>query len=232
MTKYIGYKPLNAEVIVDYTKPKSDRIKFSYPNNMSYNEALWKMVYSLFLFLWLFWHLCILIVTIILWTFYEIIIFMLSPLPVESLNIDWILLLKGIIIVIFGLIYIFVIPYLIMLIASRNKERFSVWFPKMNYLFGLCTGNQLICKRFEKKDIKENQIIIPEFLNVYLNFKADGDFNKYLTRIQILSAPFEYKTYSLIQRKILNEKIKDTYFQAVFTFSKKVNNGYLEVEYI
>ena len=45
---YKDYKPANARVLVDYTKPPRDRVKFSYPENMTYSQALWRFGYLSF----------------------------------------------------------------------------------------------------------------------------------------------------------------------------------------
>ena len=45
---YKDYKPANARVLVDYTKPPQDRVKFSYPERMSYKKALWRFGYGSF----------------------------------------------------------------------------------------------------------------------------------------------------------------------------------------
>ena len=45
---YKDYIPANARVLVDYTKPPQDRVKFSYPERMSYKKALWKFGFPSF----------------------------------------------------------------------------------------------------------------------------------------------------------------------------------------
>lgn len=45
---YVDYLPVNARIVVDYTKPPKEMVKFGYPENMTYKQALDKFGRSAF----------------------------------------------------------------------------------------------------------------------------------------------------------------------------------------
>ena len=78
---------------------------------------------------------------------------------------------------------------------------------------------------------KDNVIEIPVFRNRYIGYLAEGDFGKYLSRIEIKEHPFMMKIRKSSKRKRSSWAQNDSYFYARFMFSKNPKNGQLKLEW-
>ncbi len=113
-------------------------------------------------------------------------------------------------------------------ILSKYKW-YRVWTPKVN-ANGLIIKKRISkYKKFTSKDLVENIAIIPNFGNVVLEYKTEGDFSKYLDKIKIRE--YRTRTINTKTKKIGKEKVDKFKWYAVFYFKQKPIKGHLEVIY-
>jgi len=225
---YKEYLPLNARIIIDYNQKKGEKVKFSYPKEMEYKKAVWKSGYPTINGFWL--------VLNIQFFMYVLVPFFIIRWISDYYHIFGLQTATGLIIdthlIAIGIVEIFTVPIIVTFYLSRNKEKLSTWIPKMGYLSGKLLGF-LKEMDFTPKDItNENKAIIPIFSNVTLKWFPDGDFNKYLEKIEILELPFHYKIRFFWWLKKWKALQNDYLFRAVFHFSQKPENGSMKVEFI
>lgn len=230
---YKDYLPANARVIIDYTR--KDKVGFSYPIEWSYWEAVWKRGYLTVLSFWLtiniYW--VFLFTPLFVLGIIGYLIFLLFHPTTQTIaeHIDAINFITHGLPIILQFFYLLGIPALFTFWLSLDKERMSKWFPKLGYWSAkIIRGTKE--KIFTKGDVSGNKLIIPSFSNIFLNYKALGDFDKFLQKIEILEIPFDYN----IRRfwlPFLSKKEKNDYdFRAVFYFSQTPIKGSLDVEFI
>lgn len=246
---YKDYKPANARVLVDYTKPPRDRVKFSYPENMTYSQALWRFGYLSFqdatvmAFILLF---CYFLEFTLVFTITKFLVelainpsFVLmllsqsayaAPAPVPNiLEVGMALLLA----IITAVSILFGIPAILTWYYGKDKEKLAGLLPKMNYQIAL------IQRRFKTKYLKikpskltGKKFILPHFSNVFLNYKTTGDMADKLKKVRVVEYPYNYyiKNY---KGKLSKQKVKNNFdFLAIFEFASAPENGYLEIEWI
>ena len=122
------------------------------------------------------------------------------------------------------------IGYLINKLITKQllkSKKYAKWFPEAqaNGVFFKTKKKKYIC--FEPKDVINNEVIIPIFSNVELDYKTEGDFDKYLVRIIIRE--HRYNKYHVKENKIGKELVNCYKWYARFIFSKKPVNGKMEV---
>lgn len=234
---YKDYIPANSRVIIDYKK--DEKVRFSYPLEYTYEQAVkkfvgpttysWWMAINLLLFFYTMFAGMIIIFILFLFlqlknpVLVERIVFMTNNTKTLVPDI-WIP---------FFILYFFLPPYLIKKYLVHDKERLSRWFPVLGYQASkMLTGTKGMV--FTTNDIINNRAIIPIFSNVFLEYNALEDFGKYLDKVEILEIPFFYiKNKSLWPWNKKNKKVKNEYvFRAVFFFSQTPKTGSLEVEFI
>lgn len=227
------FTPANARVIIDFNKDQP--VTFSYPIEWTYWKAVWKNAYPTIVSFWItitFYPFKFFFVPILFSLPFIGIYFILYPITktVETYTYTqtgWpvIILLT----IFFG--YYLAIPALFTYILALDKEKLSKYVPK----FGYWTMKLKGCTRyrtFNPKDIHRNKTIISIFNNVYLHYKTTGDFDRYLSKIEILEIPYTYKIESLLWPfKISKSEINDQEFRAVFHFKHKPLIGQMTVEY-
>jgi len=241
MELYKDYLPANARVIVDYTA--EEKVKFSYPQEWTYWKAVTKMALPTVISFWLVLHLAIiakpLIILSVFFLILSITIFpiyllfnpitMIQPaVEAQTFVYDFWSFFPYFLVV----IYFFGLPIMLTYLTALNKQWLSTIVPKFGYWTARLNGmwNE---KRFLPEDISENKAIIPAFSNVYLIYEATKDFEKYLTKIEVMELPFVYMTNNFFypfKRKKKEEK-NDMIFSAVFYFSKKPKTGVLKTQF-
>ena len=224
---YKDYLPANARVIINY-KAK-EKVKFSYPRKWTYWKAVWKCAYPTIASFWAKIHTIPAFYFALYFIFPYVIIsaiyYFLNNIPISKENITLIIILPGM------LLYFFAIPVIFTFFLALNKERLSNMMPK----FGYWVSSLNFSKKeiiFTKKDIINNKAIIPEFSNVFLDYKCFGDFDKYIKKIEILEIPFNYKHRSILFPFLKKKEKNDFSFRAVFYFSNKPTNGKMIVNFI
>jgi len=110
-----------------------------------------------------------------------------------------------------------------------NKKWFQKWLPK-----AMADGKIFKTKikkyyKFKPKDVLERVIIIPQFSNIELDYKTKGDFSKYLEKIKIRE--YRSRKITVKTKKLKKLKVDPFTWYAIFYFSKKPRDGYLEVIY-
>ena len=228
---YKDYLPANARVIVDYTR--KNKVGFSYPLEWTYWKAVWKRGFQTVATFWSSLHICFFIYLMPLFVIALVggLIFLIIH-PIDLISEASVISSNWIVYPILGAIFwVIGIPALITFWLALDKERMAKWFPKLGYFAGIMVEGTLVTQ-FTKDNISDNKAIIPSFNNVFLNYKAHKDFNKYLEKVEILEIPFHFK----IRRfwlPFLSKKEKNDYdFRAVFYFSQKPMEGSLDVEFI
>jgi len=249
MIKKEGKIPVNCRVDVDYTG-KNPKVKFGYNTNKPNKQAIAQHRYSAPLMI------TILILYVLTHAFIEISLG--TNYPKEECNITKNIGITGTLyglnvecgedeyyfslsrdnakggvlfrlkawgILIILTIFLIIIFPRILLKSKRYKKN----FPKNQV-----SKRRLKYYKFTKKDVENNMVEIPHFGNVLLDYKAKGDFNKYLSHIKIRE--HKYHNYKKGFGKKSKWKVgklirKDYTWYARFFFSKTPKDGYLRVIY-
>lgn len=131
------------------------------------------------------------------------------------------------------LLIIFVVNKLLTkLLLTQNwyKKSFPERQAKKKGILGIFNRKKKKYISFKVKDIINNELIIPQFSNVELDYKTSGDFSNQLKKI-IIREKVEW-IYD-VKLKKPTKKIVDCYkWYARFIFIDKPKNGKLEVVYI
>ncbi len=130
---------------------------------------------------------------------------LIAGMPLFLLNDTW----KSFL-VIFGLITLF--SFVFSLNFFREEWRKN-WLPKVYHGINFYHTKY---KKINPLALIDNKFIIPCFDNVMLQYKAYGDFATHLKKIEIRN---------------LYEDDKFNFF-CIFSFKKKVNEGYLKIKYV
>ena len=241
---YKDYIPANARVLVDYTKPPQDRVKFSYPERMSYKKALWKFGFpsfrrltdTIFILLsaYLFEFFIVFEITSALIKFMANptlggAMLTAAPLTASALAGFGIAILAALSLT---MLILFWIPALLTWYYGRDKEKLANILPKMNYQLTLLGQfSRVKYLRITPKDIQENGFILPHFSNVFLNYNATGQMSTNLKKVRVMDYPYNYyikKPNGKLSRKQVNHFD----FMAIFEFKTQPKNGYIDVEWI
>lgn len=230
---YKEYLPANARVIIDYKA--REKVKFSYPRNMPYWKAVWKNAYPTVASFWIHLHVSIAFyIGVYIFLPAYILKSIFFPTIVEATSgytIGFIYLLSTLILPLIGTFaYLFGIPAIFTYYLARDKERLSSWIPKIGYWSANLEFHTKY-KIFTKKDVVDNKVIIPVFSNIYLNYECEGDFDRYLERVEIMEIPFNYQIRNFFIPFLKKKRYNDTQFRAVFHFSRPVNNGNMRVTF-
>ena len=250
------YIPANARVIVDYTAPPKERVKFEYPKKgWTWKKGTLRIIFPTLLMYWMFIGVFELMVLFSVILGFYAGLFIISPFVrtviyyaifppkvitpsaptsiFQPINISAIhpfqFLLNNIPNTIF-LITILVLPIVTTYYFYKNKEKASEIMPKLNYdlymVGSFGYGRKMITATPE--DVNDNIFVLPRFNNVYLDYKTTGDFSKNLERIEILEYPYNYRYEKGNKEKVINQYV----WRSVFRFKQKPKNGKLDIIYI
>lgn len=226
---YNDYTPANARVIVDYRK--GQKVSFSYPREWTYWRAVWKQVYPLIQGVWHLINYYPLLLFGFLFVLYIAIkaIFFPSIVVTESSTIlmNYSYVLTTFFYILLVIFYFFGIPAVVTFIFALDKNRLSLWFPKLGAFVARTRGSKQ--KDFSCVDVHDKMCCIPCFDNMFLEYEPSGDFEKYLERVEILEYPFVYHDISLFRKK--KKTNNDVLFRAVFYFSETPQCGGMEVKF-
>lgn len=236
-TVYKDYTPANARIVINYRK--GEKVKFSYPIDWTYRKAVIHRALPTIFQFWLMLHLKIIIIGsiyILLPACIGATLALLNAgIPIdlsltESVPINF-PFNKFFLLLLLSYGYAFLTPVVITGILSLNKDRLSKWMPKLGYYTSVMTGRIKI-KTFAKDDVVDKKAIIPYFSNVYLNYEASGDFEKYLNKVEILEIPFDYLRKNIILFFMKEKREKNDFkYRAVFYFNKHPEKGKLETKF-
>lgn len=108
-----------------------------------------------------------------------------------------------------------------------KSKRYCKWFPKSQAegIFLKRRNKKYVC--FKPNDVINNEVIIPQFSNVELDYKTSGDFGKKLKKILVREV--RYNKYNSKKKKVGEKKVKIFDWYARFIFTDKPKDGKLEV---
>lgn len=85
---------------------------------------------------------------------------------------------------------------------------------------------------FKPKHVSNNQVELPIFKNIYMDYLFTKEMGKYLDKVEIVEHPFNQLARKGRTKRRRKENRKNIYYwKAVFTFSKKPKNGKGEVRW-
>jgi len=232
-----GIIPANANIEIEYGRDA--KVKFSYPIKWTYKKAVihraFPTIYAFFILAFvklisqIFW-LIILPGILFLITASSLGIYSKADITITLIRISNTFFEH------FDLMFnIFAVYFLFSLIfpffLALNKKWMATLMPRFGYYSTVLLGKtkEMI---FIYNDIEDNKCVIPSFKNVFLNYKATGDFSKYLKKIKIFAYDFKYHIRTRIGIFVKHKKkANDFVYYAVFEFTKTPIDGYLECEY-
>jgi len=198
--KHQSLNPSDARIKIRYRKGRNPQVKFKYVNKMS---PFWIVWISLF-----FSGINLSYLSIILIFFADLIRIYNSvgksiPLFYHTL-----------------IIFMFFLPSIIFTIVLISNKRLLKLMPEINLALNGGLKYKVI---FKPKDIKENKCSIPVFKNIGLDYKAKGDFSKYMEGFDIVELP--------LKRMDKDGKLKpqNAWWKAEWSFTQPVKTGQMEV---
>lgn len=121
----------------------------------------------------------------------------------------------------------FALAILLNIFATKwivRQKWYQKWLPK--HMAGNPNRKKKYYK-FKPDDVIDNVIIVPNFKNIELIYKTDGEFSKYLKSVKIRE--HRHRVYK--KQKVGKLKVNNYRWYAIFSFIKKPKNGFLEVIY-
>ena len=211
MAEYRQNTPSNARIFIDY-RNKKNPVKFEYP----VKKSPFKICFHSFLYLWILLNATVGGFIILLKMFFN---FSKNPLEVTTttiINLQPAIILLG---------YFTLLPLIFALLFSKNQKLLRL-MPEINKKITLFPFG----KHYYKKITRLNSKIfkIPIFDNTFLDYKATGEFSKYLYKVEIKEHDFK-----VMKRNIFNKKTKiinhDEIWYTHFYFSQIPKKGQLEI---
>lgn len=247
---YKDYIPANARMVVDYDKPPKDRVKFAYPKKYTYEQALKKFGYHLFLeveglviiasmfllFVGVFGFYASAIVTMLVTnpTAFAVLVTKFQVAAVsqcgtaQSINLTQ--MMQTYFYIGLALIAFFGIPKLLVRWYLKHPEEISEIIPCWNYhISNLFRGRKTLT--LLPNMVFNLRVAIPEFHNVYLDYEAEGECSEYLKKVEVLEMPFNF-SYLRPNGSLSKKEINEYVWRAFFTFSKTPKTGSIKVIYI
>jgi hypothetical protein len=228
--------PANARIIIDYDA--KEPVKFSYPRRWTYWKAvIWQASINYITF-WQQIHAQIvytIAIPAILFALIKASFFphdIVTAASVTHYNLKYVL--WGFLTAVALLFYIIGIPFLFCIyLAKFHKKFFSEITPKVGYWSALLRYGQCWAQ-FNSKDLNEhNQIILPNFGNVYLKYKATKEFGKFLRKVEILEYSHKLQKSEFFRPwKHKRPRKQDSFWYARFQFSQAPKSGNLKIVYI
>lgn len=104
---------------------------------------------------------------------------------------------------------------------QKFQPKFQAWKQRAN-------KKRAYYAKFKKEDIKNNEIEIPLFKNIKLEYKTSGDFSNKLLKIDIREHDFLEKV--IVKKKPDKKSMKQVWlWKAKFKFRELPKDGYMEV---
>jgi hypothetical protein len=216
---YKEYFPANAEVIVDYSKPKGEMVTFNFVRKDGYWNHVFTdgmMTFFKFQMILLFYFLVpfLFILSALFNDLYSFINHIQTSIFLQSLVVAFVCF-----------------PYIFNIFFAIDKKRYCDFYPKFNYyLSWFFSGKSKL--RFTPSSVNNKAVIIPFFSNVYLKYDSSGDMGKHLSKIEIKSHRYIWEKNSIGKKKDISDYKNSFRFYAIFHFSRRPKDGFLEVEFI
>lgn len=220
--KFQEINPSNARICINYLD-KENPVTFDYPAK----QTAFDICFAAFLSIWTKIILVFMIANILPLAYVLIFGYEKNKIIVgeilkftNSIPITYSLSFVGIIIL--------AVPFIMTVIFVGNKTLLKK-MPEINKFLSLLSSLSYRETVVRKLDNKIFEILM--FDNVFLDYKAKGDFSKYLEKVDIIEHPFHYRKVSIFSKKI--RKIRqDEYWKARFIFNKIPKKGYLKITYL
>lgn len=211
-----GKESVNSRIKISYKKGFKPKVTFGYPKGNRKYLTRGSMLFPIFL----------------IWVLISVLflgVFKVNISPIQFSG-DLKYGTVSLIYLLFMLCYFFIIPIIMYYPTRKYWQRL---YPKYMKLRSI--GNSYI-GIFYPNDVKNNQIEIPLFTNIFLDYQATEDFSKYLEEFEIKEHPFMCKEIHTSNGKKKGEKL-DKYpnewlWKATFKFSQKPKLGKLIVEFL
>jgi len=113
------------------------------------------------------------------------------------------------------------LPFILVCFLFTYNKKLLALMPELNYR----TGGTLYHATFPPSAVKNNQVELPLFNNIGLDYKAIGEMSKYLKKFEIIEHPFDM--YVRGKYKGRNEYL----WKAIWTFSEKPKTGGMVVRF-
>lgn len=119
-------------------------------------------------------------------------------------------------------IIIFVIPLIMSFITSASYSHFAKFYPKTNYfILRILQGE----KHIIIKNLVRDFWILPKFNNVFLEYRAEGEYATFLRNVEIKEIDYYIKKG--------NREIKNTsQWECIFSFTQIPKEGKIEIDYV
>lgn len=216
MKQHADNVPLNSRVTVDY---KNKKVSFDYlpHNDLDKYIFIWISTLKIF-FKWV--GLPILMIAAIFLTYVSDYSKIDNWFIREPINLFFYMLTFCIILS---------LSFIVAKYIYKHYDRFNKIYPKINAAFSNEPTRHFVIHKEDAKKIIE----IPIFYNIMLNYRAYGDFGKYLNKIKIREYNFKIQNKSKISRVVHGKEMRNQfYWKCYFIFDKKPLNGKLEMDII
>jgi hypothetical protein len=193
-----------ARIVVDYKGGK--RVSFS-PHD-EFQKTLESKFLTVFLFFMLFWAMPIFL-------FFSIFLSILVPFdsnPIDYLTSAQWLLFEFVCFIVPAIYSIFFTFYYHLIESTIAKVE--------TYSAVLLSRKEILID-----DLREREFIIPTFKNIFLEYKAYGEYGDFLDSIEIVDQKYKRK-----YGKVYKESI--VFWKAIFKFSEVPRSGKLEITFV
>ena len=210
---HYGKEPVNCRIKIDYRKSYKPKVTFGYPKGN--RKYLTKG--SLFRQVSISWMLFFLI--FLAFGGYNIILFDNYPnghLGTNNYSKN----------ILFTIVVMTIPPFIM---YFPTKKHWLKLYPKYQRFWSKLSGSYIAI--FFPKDVKDNKVEIPLFQNIYLDYRTQGDFTKYLETVEIKEHPFNEIERDLESKKKIKLMPNQWLWKAEFTFSQKPKIGKLITEF-
>lgn len=206
MRKFQQDNPNNARVRIDFSN-KECPVEFEYVGT----ETPFRVVYKFYKRIFVYGYL---LVIVFVWGLF---------IGISALNPLGFFYYYSIFIEVFVIYY--GTPFLLALLFTKTRL-----VKKIPYLQSAYKPH--FFATFEAKDLKDNQLEIPLYNNVFLFYQMTGDFSTHKSRIDIIEHPFNMITKKQGFFKTKRELRRNEYYwKATFTFKEGIKEGQLLVEF-
>lgn len=204
--------PLNARVEIEYGRER--KVKFGYPVKVKKRLALAGYTLSPILVVWA-------VVSVIVFAF------LIAASATAGVVWSW----EGeswqfAALAVFWL----AVPFLMSIYVALDYKRFSVVFPKLNYYVSKYLGGRpVLTATIHGSEMRRRVFEVPMFKNIFLDYRAVGEFAKCLKKVVIREHDFKFVEKARGKRIL---KPQNALWKATFVFRKVPKSGRLDVDFL
>lgn len=141
----------------------------------------------------------------------------------------------------FKILGFFSVPFLVSSVIFSLYPDVMGLIPQLYYILSRKILRQ-VERKVEVRELKQPEFEIPLFKNYFIRYEAEGEFSKYLEKVEIKEHPFKIQKEEFLPKrlikKILKKKVKvkevphPDLWRALFTFSQVPKTGKLTIWFI